>query len=155
MSFGIVPGAAFARLEAESDREVLTTMARRLRELGAVAVTFEKAVIAREERFPTGLPTAVPTALPHTDPEHVLIEGVAVATLAHPVQFHEMGSSSSSIEARFVVMMLLKQAHSQLEALQTLVARLQDVEAVEALASAVSDEDLFAAASDWLAAGDA
>ena len=66
-----------------------------------------------------------------------------------------MGSSSSSIEARFVVMMLLKQAHSQLEALQTLVARLQDVEAVEALASAVSDEDLFAAASDWLAAGGA
>ncbi|MCT2056686.1 PTS sugar transporter subunit IIA [Dermabacter hominis] len=155
MSFGIVPGAAFARLEAESDREVLTTMARRLRELGAVAATFEEAVIAREERFPTGLPTAVPTALPHTDPEHVLIEGVAVATLAHPVQFREMGSSSSSIEARFVVMMLLKQAHSQLEALQTLVARLQDVEAVEALASAVSDEDLFAAASDWLAAGGA
>ena len=140
MSFGIVPGAAFARLEAESDREVLTTMARRLRELGAVAATFEE---------------AVPTALPHTDPEHVLIEGVAVATLAHPVQFREMGSSSSSIEARFVVMMLLKQAHSQLEALQTLVARLQDVEAVEALASAVSDEDLFAAASDWLAAGGA
>lgn len=147
----LLPGAVIAGLDATDDQAVLNVLADRLLEAGHVSGTFRDAVLDRERRFPTGLPTAVPAAIPHTDPEHVLHAGLAVATLASPVSFGEMGGSGETrVEVQLVVMLALKDAHSQIGALQHLVSCLQDSDAVRELLAAPDDQDLRRRAEQWL-----
>lgn len=149
--FAVLPGAVIARLEAEDDAAVLRALSARLRAQGHVTDSFEAAVLAREEAYPTGLPTTIPSAIPHTDPEHVLTPGLAVATLAAPVAFREMGSVDRRVDAEVVVMLVLRDAHSQLAALQLLMARLQDEGAVREVLVAADDAELDRRARAWLA----
>lgn len=152
-TLALIPGAAAAQLSASDAPGVLRALAARLREAGAVTDGFEAAVIAREQSYPTGLPTAIPAAIPHTDPEHVLTPGLAVATLTEPVDFGEMSGGGRTVAVRLVVMLVLADAHAQLAALQAVVAGLQDTEAVEHLLSARDDAALAAAVAQWLGGG--
>ncbi|EWS80399.1 PTS sugar transporter subunit IIA [Brachybacterium phenoliresistens] len=147
----LLPGAAIAGCAAADAEGVLRALAARLLASGAVTGSFEEAVLAREAAYPTGLPTIVPAAIPHTDPEHVLRPGLAVATLQAPVAFGEMGSSGAEVQVQLVVMLVLADAHSQLAALQSLIARLQDEAAVREVLAARDDADLEARARAWLA----
>lgn len=148
----ILPGAAIVGLEADDAPAALKALSARLRELGAVTDSFEAAVLLREERQPTGLPTFVPAAIPHTDPEHVLTPGLAIAIPRDPVAFGEIGSSGErTIWAELIVMLVLSDAHSQLTALQDLVARLQEPDGVRELLAATDDADLERRAREWLA----
>lgn len=147
----VLPGAALAHLDVDDAEAVLRALSARLLELGAVTDSFEQAVLERERRQPTGLPTLVPAAIPHTDPEHVLTAGFAVATLEHSVPFAEIGSNGSrEVEAELVVMLVLKDPAAQLEALQNLVAKLQDRSGVRDVLTAADDAELERAAREWL-----
>lgn len=149
---GMLPGAAILGLQATDDAEVLRALSARLRELGAVTDSFEEAVLARERRQPTGLPTLMAAAIPHTDPEHVLTPGFAVAVPEHPVAFGEIGSGGERLVwSEIVIMLVLDDPDSQLAALQTLVARLQEPEAVRSVLEASDDADLERRAREWLA----
>lgn len=151
-AFTVLPGASICGLVATDATSVLTALSTRLRDLGAVTGSFEQAVLLREQKHPTGLPTIVPAAIPHTDPEHVIIPGLAVSTLRDNVTFGEIGSSGDrTVEAALVVMLVLADAHSQLAALQNLVSRLQDPEAVRTVLAAEDDADLERRAREWLA----
>jgi galactitol PTS system EIIA component len=148
----LLPGASIVGLEADDAPAALRALSGRLREIGAVTDSFEAAVLLREEKHPTGLPTIVPAAIPHTDPEHVLTPGFAVAIPKHPVAFGEIGSSGErTIWAELIVMLVLADAHSQLTALQTLVARLQEPDGVREVLAASDDADLERRAREWLA----
>lgn len=148
----VLPGAAIAGLKAADAPSVLRALSARLRGSGAVTGSFEEAVLRREEKHPTGLPTVIPAAIPHTDPEHVITPGFAVAVPRRPVTFGEIGSSGErTVEAELVIMLVLADAHSQLAALQNLVARLQEPDAVRDVLAAVDDADLERRARRWLA----
>lgn len=148
--FELLPGCAFAGLRARTWEEVLGTMCERVVERGHARATFPAAVLAREARFPTGLPTAVPAAIPHTDPEHVLTAGFAVATLAEPVSFREMGRSSAEVAVRLVVMLCLTDAAAQVATLQFLLARLGDADATRRLVEEATPENCEAMVAAWL-----
>lgn len=148
----LLDGAVVARLDAASDLDVLGVLSDRLLAAGHVTDTFAAAVRAREERHPTGLPTAIAAAIPHTDPEHVERPGLALATLADPVAFGEMGRPGGArVDVRLVVMLVLTDPDRQLAALQLLIARLQDAEAARELLAATDDADLRRRAEHWLA----
>lgn len=148
----LLPGAAIAQLDTGDAPGVIRALGERLLRSGCVAPTFVDAAITRELRYPTGLPTAVPTAIPHTDPEHVLTPGIAVATLASPVPFGEMGSAAgTTVDVRLVVMLALQDASTQLTALQNLMRLLQDVDGVQQLLAADDDVELTRQVEDWLA----
>ncbi|ATG55982.1 PTS fructose transporter subunit IIA [Brachybacterium ginsengisoli] len=148
----VLPGAAIVGLEAEDAPTALRALSARLLGIGAVTDSFEAAVLQREEMHPTGLPTLVPAAIPHTDPEHVITPGFAIAVPKEPVVFGEIGSSGErTIWAELIVMLVLADAHSQLAALQNLVARLQEPQAVRDMLAATDDADLERRARDWLA----
>ena len=147
----LLEGAVIAHLDASDDQAVLAALADSLTVAGRVTATFADAVRDRERRFPTGLPTAVPCAIPHTDADHVLRPGLALATLAHPVSFGLMGGTGAErLDVELVVMLVLDDAHAQVGALQHLIARLQDVDAVRSLLSATDEDALRAAAQAWL-----
>ncbi|MGO2605703.1 MAG: PTS sugar transporter subunit IIA [Brachybacterium tyrofermentans] len=131
-----------AHLDVSDAEDVLRSLAGRLLDAGAVTLDFPEALRAREQRYPTGLPTPIPTAIPHADPEHVLVPGLAIATLAHPIAFGEMGGTGSTVDARLVAMPLLTDARAHLAALQSLMGLLRDEAAVQDLLDAADEDEL-------------
>lgn len=147
----LLPGAAVVALDADTDEAVIAALAARLLELGHVRDGFPAAVLARERAHPTGLPTTLPVAIPHTDPEHVIRPGLAIATLPRSVPFGQMGAGAGArVDVRLVVMLVLDSAHAQLEALARLIARIQNEGAVRELLAAADDDDLARRATRWL-----
>lgn len=139
-----------AHLDVGDDEDVLRSLAGRLLDAGAVTAEFPAALQARERTYPTGLPTPIPTAIPHADPDQVVRPGLALATLARPVRFGEMGTADGTVEARLVVMPLLTDAREHLAALQRLMALLTDEDCVADLLAAADDDELRDRAARYL-----
>lgn len=144
-------GVVIAGLDVTDAEDVLRSLAGRLLDRGAVTLEFPEALQTREQRFPTGLPTPIPTAIPHADPEHVQTPGLALATLARPVAFGEMGGDGGTVDVRLVAMPLLTDASAHLTALQRLMALLRDQDAVSDLIAAPDEDQLRARAIGYLA----
>jgi PTS system galactitol-specific IIA component len=72
----------------------------------------------------------------------VRVPGLALATLAAPVRFGEMGGTGGEVEVRLIAMPLLTDAREHLAALQRLMGLLQDEAAVADLLAAEDDETL-------------
>jgi PTS system galactitol-specific IIA component len=129
-----------AKLDATSADAVLAELARRLLAAGHVRDTFERAAQKREKRSPTGLPfVPIAVALPHAEPEHVLSPGIAIASLARPVRFRQMGSPATLLDVELVVMPALTAKEQAGAELAKLIELLQDATLRQALTSATSD----------------
>jgi PTS system galactitol-specific IIA component len=113
------------RLNADSDIDVLETLADRAEQNGWVLPSFRDALIERERAYPTGLPTPVPVAIPHADAIHVVKAGLGVALLTRPVPFGEMGGTGSSVSVQVVVMILVQNPADQILLLTQLIALFQ------------------------------
>ncbi len=85
-------------------------MCAELKKKGWVEADFFKSLIERERKFPTGLDTGkIKIAIPHTDPDKVLIEGMAVAVIKKPIDFTEMGHPDKrQVPVSIVFLLLLK-----------------------------------------------
>ncbi|EKF20614.1 PTS sugar transporter subunit IIA [Nitratireductor pacificus] len=142
----IDPGAIVLGVEAGDRETVIRLLADRLLSGGYVKDSFADAVIAREAAMPTGLPLgrAVNVAVPHTDPEHVLKPGIALATLATPVAFANMEDPDEAVEVGLVFLMALNDKDRQIEMLQQIMATIQDEAAVMGLMQAASLDDVAA-----------
>ncbi|MBP6086936.1 MAG: PTS sugar transporter subunit IIA [Pelolinea sp.] len=113
-------------VEAADWQEVLTLLANRLFQAGYVRESYLQAVLDRESQFPTGLRTAeVAVALPHAEKEHVLKPAVAVAILAHPVTFGEMGTEDQTVPVEIVFMLSILEPDEQVTWLSRLVSTFQ------------------------------
>lgn len=128
---------------ASSATDLLRSMAEELRERGTVKDSFADALLAREEKFPTGLPTApIGVAIPHTDVEHVNESFVSVARLDRPVAFHQMGANEQTVEVSLVVMLALADSAAQLPMLQSLIGMFSDAATMNALVEAEGSREL-------------
>jgi PTS system galactitol-specific IIA component len=137
------PDLCVARLAAKSSEEVIRALAQRLLAAGHVRASFESAALTRERRSPTGLPfPGLAVALPHADPEHVLEPAIAVASLAAPVSFRQMGSPGTALSVSLVVMPALTAKEQAAAELSRLIELLQDESLRQALAAAASPSDL-------------
>jgi PTS system galactitol-specific IIA component len=124
-------------IHATTPAEAIAELGGLLEAAGRVKSSFVAAAIAREERSPTGLPFAPPAvALPHAETEHVVLPTIAIATLAHDVDFQEMGSPESIVKARIVVMPALTAKEQAAASLARIIEVLQDDELRAALVSA-------------------
>jgi len=130
---------------AMPDKETaLATVADQLLASGAVKESYKPALLQREIDFPTGLATeSIGIAMPHTDAEHVNYDQIGVMRLAEPVTFQQMGDGQE-IQAKFIFMLALKEAHAQLDMLQKLVALIQDADKMAALAQAADADGVIA-----------
>lgn len=109
-------------LNASNQYESLQIMGKHLVHLGYVKESFVPAVIEREKRFPTGLPiVGCPVAIPHTDAEHCIKPGIALAILKSPVSFIEMGSNGRTLPVKLIFMLSLPNPDIQVKALQELI----------------------------------
>lgn len=111
----------FLNLDCTDSAEVIRFMSGKMLEKGLVKDTFPAAVLSREKKFPTALPTPIPVSFPHTDVSHCLVPAIAVATLAHPVQFGFMGDPDISLDVKIVFMLSVTQPPNQVKTLQKLI----------------------------------
>ncbi|MDT0269636.1 PTS sugar transporter subunit IIA [Streptomyces sp. DSM 44915] len=143
-------------VEAASSTELLSRLADDLAERGYVADTFRDALLAREEKFPTGLPTNVlKVAIPHTDPEHVHRSFISVARLARPVAFHEMGNNAATVDVEIVFLLAIADGKSQLGTLQALIGMFSDEPTMRRLRDAADAAALYAVVEDRIGGLDA
>ncbi len=86
---------------------------------GYVKDSFVAATINRESRLPTGLPfLGFNAAIPHTDSEHVIKPGLALATLKNTVTFQNMAFPNGTVDVSLVFLLALEQPKAQIEMLQ-------------------------------------
>jgi PTS system galactitol-specific IIA component len=141
----------FARLPVGTAEAAIRALARELHAAGHVAASFEAAAVARERRSPTGLPfEGGAVALPHAEPSHVTSHALALATLATPVTFRQMGDPATQLQVALVVMPALTAKEQASAGLSRLIELLQDATLRASLASA-PDADAMRAllASRW------
>ncbi|HEY3338158.1 MAG TPA: PTS sugar transporter subunit IIA [Propionicimonas sp.] len=150
----LLSGCALHRVAARDREHLLRMMAAAVVDNGHGKPSLVDALVERERRFPTGLPTPVPSAIPHTDAIHVLHSGLAVATLAEPVTFAQMGGSGEELLARIVVMLCITHPGEQVGALQLVLGRLSDQAPVEELLDHADASTFEGAVRDWLADND-
>jgi PTS system galactitol-specific IIA component len=136
------PELCVAGLQAKTAEEAIRALAKLLLAKGHVKPSFEAAAVLREKRSPTGLPFPdAPIALPHAEPEHVVSPACAVAVLAAPVKFREMGSPATQHAVKVVVMPALTAKEQAAAGLAQLIERLQDgARRAAILAAATPDE---------------
>ena len=112
-----------------SDRNTgLKSVADQLLKAGAVVPTFEKAIIAREQTYPTGLQLndGIGVAIPHTDADQVIHDQIGFVSLKTPVEFRQMASATDVVSVNYLFVLALKTAHQQLDMLQKLMGLFAD-----------------------------
>jgi PTS system galactitol-specific IIA component len=140
------PDLCVVHLAVLSGEEVVRALAALLLIGGHVKPSFEKAAIDRERRSPTGLPFAeLAVALPHAEPEHVLVPAIAVASLATPVTFRQMGSPNLKLDVSIVVMPALSAASQAAAELSRLIQLLQDDDLRRAVVAATTSRAMYTA----------
>lgn len=146
----LVPDSIALHYEACDSKAVITHLGRLLFEAGYVRETFVEAALDRESRLPTGLPLSgdVNAAIPHTEVEHVLKPGLAMATLSAPVIFQNMVDPDEAVPCQLVFVMALDQPKAQIEMLQEIAGILQNPTAINSLMSAKDFEEVRAAFSN-------
>ena len=139
-------------LEADSRdgciRNIVDVMARN----GYVGTDYADHVIARENKYPTGLPTeGAVTAIPHAAQGTVYRTGMALAILAKPVYFHNMADPSQRLPVEIVCVLANVDPDQQLSDLRRLMACFSEEERLLALRAATRPEqvaEILAAAED-------
>jgi PTS system galactitol-specific IIA component len=138
-----LPLFCVAGLDARSADGVIAALAARLVAGGVVAPTFERAAVAREKRSPTGLPfDGGAVAIPHAEPEHVVAPAIAIATLASPVKFRQMGTPQIALDVRLVVVPALSAKEQAAAGLTAVIEKLQDAAFRAALLACKDDGEL-------------
>lgn len=119
----------YRNIDFKTSREIETFLADQLYENGYVKEGYKKALLEREQRFPTGLPSSQPAiAIPHANADLVNKTTLAVATLKEPVEFKNMGNTKEDIPVRIVIMLVIAEPHSQVKMLQKVADIVQNEE---------------------------
>lgn len=134
----IDPEAVILGAKAETSEEIIRLLASRLHALGYVTDSYADAVVKREQTLPTGLPLGGTNnvAIPHTDPQHVIRAGVALATLASPVIFANMEEPEEEVSVSTVFLLAINNKDKQIATLQQIMEMIQEPNILDALQKA-------------------
>ena len=143
----IKPAYCAMDIDAATDLEAIEILAKNLVAAGAVKESFIPAIIKREREYCTGLLfDDMGIAIPHTDAEHVNEASVAIGVLKNPIMFQSMGMPDIPCKVEMLFMLAIKEPHSQLKFLQTLMQTFQTpgrLTALKACKTAQEATELF------------
>jgi len=132
-------------IDAKDADEALTILAKRLVEKGYAKESYVQAILDREAEFSTGLPGfGRGIAIPHADPHHVNSSVMAVGILRNPVNFKMMGNHDELIPVEVMFMLALKESHSHMSVLQSLMDVIQNEALLTQIKESADAETLYA-----------
>ncbi|ARU94980.1 PTS sugar transporter subunit IIA [Tatumella citrea] len=124
-----------------SRTELLTTLAASLQHDGLVHPGFANGVLEREKIYPTGIFMETHSvAIPHTEFEHVIQTGFAVAINQAGVEFHRTDEPEQVVVPQIIVMMAIDQTCEKVSIIQSLFALLADSQRVEEISHLSTEE---------------
>lgn len=136
------PTLIVAKLEVSSSEEIFKLLGQRFIDAGYTKASYIEALKEREDAFPTGIDMGgYGIAMPHTEPSHVLKNGIGIATLTKPVCFMQMGAEDEPLDVQ-LVFMVASSEKSHIDLLQALLAVLRDKETVDNLIAAPDEETI-------------
>lgn len=123
------------KVNAQSNTEIITVLAKMLKQKNIVKDGYLTHVLDREKNFPTGLQLekGVGIAIPHTDSEYVNTSQIAIATLRKPVIFKSMVNQAVDVKVSLVFMIAMSQPHEQAQLLSNLMSFCQNQQAITEL----------------------
>ena len=117
---------------AHTKEDIIRQLSECLYQEGYVKESFEKAVMTREERFPTGLKIGrYNVAIPHTEPEYVNTSSIAIATLNQRINFQRMDNYDEEVGVDIVLLLALNQGHTHMEALSSIINMCQKEDVID------------------------
>ena len=116
--------------KGETKQELLKNLAETLFEKGYVNDGFAKAILEREEEFPTGLQLEKKPF-------------IYVVKLATPVTFIQMGTSDVEVDVHFVVVLGISEPKNQTGLLVELMNVFQQEAFIEALQNGQTEEEIY------------
>lgn len=135
--------------QAGSRTELLALLADSLYRDGCVKESFLQGVLEREAVYPTGIDMETHSvAIPHTEFEHVISTGFAVAINHAGIEFHRSDDPDSVVKPAVVVLMAIDPTCEKVAVIQSLFALLADIEQVNKITQNSPEENakLFTAA---------
>jgi PTS system galactitol-specific IIA component len=130
--------------EARSKEEVIDQLASLFLEKGYVKEGYAEAVVEREKGFPTGLPTQeIQVAIPHTEAEHCLRPGIAVATLKRSVVWIEMATHDTTLNVSIVFLLSITDPKDQVKWLKRLILMFERPGVLQDLKSAPDTQECY------------
>lgn len=143
------PAITFPQLDVKDMADVMTQIGGVMTREGYGKDTYTTALIEREKEFPTALDVdGIGVAIPHTPAEHVLKNGIAVATLKKPVTFIAMGSDDEEVQVELIFMLAIAGGHGHIDELQELLGIIQDTDLLKKLKSAKTANEILTIISE-------
>lgn len=134
----------FTKLQADTYKDVMNQVGGALIKKGYAKDSYSEALIAREQEFPTGLDVnGIGVAIPHTDVDHVIKPGIAIAILDKPVDFILMGSDDDHVDVKIIFMLAVVNPSEHLGQLQKILAIIQDTEVLNKLLKVVNKNEII------------
>jgi PTS system galactitol-specific IIA component len=131
-------------LKLSSKEELFKTLGGVLIKKGFCKESFVSALVKRESENPTGIDMGgFGVAIPHSDPSHVIKDGLAVGVLDAPLSFTAMGTDDEFVDAQIAFVLAITDPESHLDKMQALLRILQDKETLLALKNAKNPEDFI------------
>ena len=131
-------------LEAETSEEALRTLAQVFVDNGVAKDSYPDAIVAREQKYPTGLPaTAFDIAVPHTFAEHVNEPAMGVGVLKNPVTFQQMGSPEITLHPQILFMLAITDPKEQISLLRKIMKLIQNPEALNKVREAKTVDEVY------------
>ncbi|MDD6526146.1 MAG: PTS sugar transporter subunit IIA [Firmicutes bacterium] len=131
-------------LEGTTSSEILREFGQKFVEVGVAKDTFCDALVAREEKYPTGLPAkAFDIAVPHTFKEHINEPAMGVGIVKNHVMFHQMGSPEIDLYPRVLFMLAVKDPTQQIETLKKIMKLIQSEDKLEKILNSKSEDEIF------------
>lgn len=122
----LVKKGRFRKKSYSSRQEYLADTAGMLEREGLVKEGFQKVLMDREDKYPTGIQTmSLPVSIPHAEFSYVNQESVVITVFEQPVMFRRMDAPDEEVGTEISFMLLLRDAHSHLTVLQQLSGLLQ------------------------------
>ena len=138
------PAIVLAGCGATSREQVIHSLVNAMEDAGYVTAAYLDNVLARENRYPTGLPTeGMHVAIPHgMNGDGILKPGVGVAQLCAPVSFRNMADPEEELGVELIFLLANREADAQLADLRDLMECFCEEELLYRLRQAQSAQEL-------------
>lgn len=134
---------------AKTQEEIFTTIGKRLLDRGIVNEGFTKAIMEREENYPTGLDLSpvsdeIPSAaIPHTEVEYCNSKHVVFVKLNNEIKFKNMISPDNEILVKYLFMIINNDADNQTNVLSGLMSFMTNVERMKKLETLTNEKEIY------------
>jgi len=119
VSTDILENVQVLKLNKKNREEVLEDLSNSAIKAGFAKPGYYKAILEREEEYPTGLHTPeIEVAIPHADAEWANTPSLTIGLLEHPVTFKPMGGEGGDVAVEIVFMLTINEPKQQINFLR-------------------------------------